>query len=105
LTRRWIKRFGFPPPVFQHWVSLPYYGPARLDFAYPKLMVGVEADSFEWHTGREAFERDRIRSNEFAALGWIIIRTTYREMENFPVRPARALRAAIDERDAAWLSI
>jgi hypothetical protein len=33
------------------------------------LLVGIEADSLEWHTSREAFERDRIRSNEFAALG------------------------------------
>jgi very-short-patch-repair endonuclease len=105
LTNRWIRRFGFPAPVFQHWVSLPHYGPARLDFAYPSQLVGVEADSFEWHTGREAFERDRIRGNEFAALGWIIIRTTYRELETHPERPARALRSALDERDAIWMSI
>jgi hypothetical protein len=105
LTRRWIKQFGFPPPEFQHWVSLPDYGPARLDFAYPRLLVGVEADSYEFHTGREAFERDRIRGNDFAALGWIIIRTTYRELGQSPERPARALRAAIDERAAVWGSI
>lgn len=95
LVNEWRRRYGFPQPVFQHWVTLPDYGPARLDFAYPEVLVGIEADSFEWHSGRAAFERDRARISEFASLGWIIIQTTLREIERHPDRVANRLRRAL----------
>jgi hypothetical protein len=98
MVRRWLKRFGFPDPVFQFWVSLPDHGPARLDFAYPDLAIGIEADSYVWHSGRDAFERDRARISEFASLGWIIIQTTYREVKHHPERPAKRLRGAFRQR-------
>jgi hypothetical protein len=94
LVRAWLRKFGFPGPVFQFEVVLPDYGPARLDFAYPDIAVGVEADSFQWHSGRVAFERDRARISEFASLGWIIIQTTYREMRQHPHRVANRLARA-----------
>ncbi len=98
LVRRWIRRHGFPEPVVQHRVLLPQYGTARLDFAYPDKLVGVEADSYAWHSSRDAFERDRARNSEFASLGWIIIQTTSREMERYPDRPATRLWRALERR-------
>jgi hypothetical protein len=101
LVLRWIKKFGFPKPIFQYQVELPDYGPSRLDFAYPDLLIGVEADSYAWHTGRKAFERDRIRLSEYASLGWIIVQITYREIQTYPDRPARRLERAIQQRVAS----
>lgn len=98
LVRRWLRKYSFPDPVFQFWVRLPEYGPSRLDFAYPDLHIGIEADSYAWHSGRQAFERDRARNSEYASVGWIIIQTTHREIENYPDRPARRLRAAFNQR-------
>lgn len=95
LVDAWRRRYGFPQSVFQYWVTLPDYGPARLDFAYPELKVGVEADSYAWHLGRKAFERDRARISELASLGWIIIQTTLREIERHPDRVANRLRRAL----------
>jgi very-short-patch-repair endonuclease len=97
-VRRWLKRFGFPEPEFQYWVKLPQYGPARLDFAYPDKRIGIEADSYAWHSGREAFERDRARNSEFASVGWIILQTTSREIDAHPERPAARLRRAFELR-------
>jgi len=94
MVRAWLRRFRFPEPIFQYEVVLPDYGPARLDFAYPELAVGVEADSYRWHSGRAAFERDRARISEFASLGWIIIQTTAREIRRHPDRVANRLRRA-----------
>jgi very-short-patch-repair endonuclease len=94
MVRAWLRRFRFPEPIFQYEVVLPDYGPARLDFAYPELSVGVEADSYRWHSGRAAFERDRARISEFASLGWIIIQTTAREIGLYPIRVANRLRRA-----------
>jgi very-short-patch-repair endonuclease len=98
LVHRWLRKYGFPTPVFQHWVHLPDYGWARLDFAYPELKIGVEADSFKWHSSRSAFERDRARNSEFSSLDWIIIQTTSREIEKQPDRPANRLRRALNRR-------
>jgi hypothetical protein len=98
LMRRWLTKHGFPKPVFQHWVDLPQYGPARLDAAYPNKLIGIEADSYAWHSSREEFERDRARISEFASLGWIIIQTTSREIERYPDMPASRLGRALELR-------
>jgi hypothetical protein len=98
LLRRWFQSSGFTEPVFQHRVELPQYGPARLDAAYPEKLIGVEADSYAWHSGRAEFERGRARISEFASLGWIILQTTSREIERYPDRPAARLRRALDLR-------
>jgi very-short-patch-repair endonuclease len=98
IVRRWLRAFSFPDPVFQFYVNLPDYGSSYLDFAYPDVLVGIEADSYAFHSGREAFERDRRRLSEFASLGWIIIQTTSREIECQPERPANRLRRALVQR-------
>jgi very-short-patch-repair endonuclease len=94
LVRRWLRKYGFPDPVFQHWVTLPDYGPARLDCAYPELKIGIEADSYTWHSGRRSFERDRARNSELASFGWIIIQTTQAEIQRRPERAANRLKRA-----------
>jgi very-short-patch-repair endonuclease len=98
LVRRWLAEYGFPEPVLQYSIDLPEYGRARLDFAYPDKLIGIEADSYVWHSSREAFERDRARNSELSSLGWIIIQTTAREIEKYPSRPAVRLRRAWDRR-------
>jgi very-short-patch-repair endonuclease len=98
LVARFIRRFRFPRPTLQHWVTLPLYGPARLDFAYPRLKVGVEAQSLEWHGFRSAMDRDAARLSEFASLGWIIIQTTWHQMRDEPEPVAQRLRRALDLR-------
>jgi hypothetical protein len=98
LMRRWLLEHGFPEPIFQHWVNLPHYGWARLDAAYPEKLIGIEADSYAWHSGRLEFERDRARISEFASLGWIIVQTTSREMKRHPALPAARLERAIELR-------
>jgi very-short-patch-repair endonuclease len=39
--------------------------------------VILEADSWEFHTGREAHVRDCWRYNEFVAEGWLVLRFTW----------------------------
>ena len=39
--------------------------------------VILEADSWEYHTGREAHVRDCWRYNEFVAEGWLVLRFTW----------------------------
>lgn len=55
----------------QYWVKNREY---RMDFAYPPLRVGIELDSYTYHSDRETFTRDRQRQREIEADGWHIIR-------------------------------
>jgi very-short-patch-repair endonuclease len=53
--------------------------PLRLDFAYERHRLAIEADGFETH--RERFERDRERAGRLAACGWRLIPVTHRALQ------------------------
>ena len=57
--------------------------------------VAVEADSWRWHRGRAAFERDRGRDAVLATKGYRTLRFTDRQIESDPRIVARALTAAL----------
>jgi very-short-patch-repair endonuclease len=73
---RVLLRSDFIRPVTQHQVVDNGRFVARFDFAWPDRRVGIECESYEWHSGRAAWKKDTTRFNEVAALGWIIIRAT-----------------------------
>jgi very-short-patch-repair endonuclease len=71
---------------------------ARVDFAYPWAKVVVEADSYRFHSGREAWESDLDRRSAITALGWLVIHVTYRQMESGMDQVVRRVRDAITPR-------
>jgi hypothetical protein len=66
---RAIVAAGLPEPVQQHWVDVGGRW-RRIDLAYPKLKLAIEVDGFGPHSGRSAFDADRVRENELAILNW-----------------------------------
>jgi very-short-patch-repair endonuclease len=64
---------GLPPPVLQYEIVGPQGYTWRLDFAWPELRVAAEYDGVEWHSGPDAFLRDRRRSSALQELGWLIV--------------------------------
>jgi very-short-patch-repair endonuclease len=74
-----LAEFKLPPAVHHHVVE---QGRLRveLDYAYPELGIDIEIDGFEWHGHRGAFERDRARDVQLAALGWTVLRFTWLQM-------------------------
>lgn len=70
-----LERAGLPRPALQHRVRV---GPrtARLDLAYPELMIGIEYDSWEFQHTRSVFDADRARGNELEVRGWCVLRFT-----------------------------
>lgn len=93
-----LREWGLPLPVAQFWVTLGDGQRVRLDFAYPSAMVAIEAQSFGWHSDRQAWERDRVRISELSSLGWRVIEVTWRQLDEAPdklaSRVARALGCA-----------
>ncbi len=54
------------------------------DLADVQAHVILEADSWEFHTGKEAHARDCWRYNEFVAEGWVVLRFTWWQVMNDP---------------------
>jgi hypothetical protein len=58
LFRRVCMRHGVPQPMAQYVVQDLGRFVARLDFAYPELKVAIECQSYEWHSGRQEWQKD-----------------------------------------------
>jgi len=69
---RVLRRGGLPEPVRQYEVA-----GVRLDFAYPHLRLGIEADSRIWHGGRLDVQRNSDKANVLMARGWRVLHVTW----------------------------
>jgi hypothetical protein len=74
---------GLPRCTQQHRVVLPD-GPVLLDAAWPEVKVAVELDGAAFHGSQEARERDLRRDAALAALGWVVLRFSYRRLTRHP---------------------
>ena len=59
---------------------------AEVDLAWPEVRLCVELDGFAFHATRAAFERDRARDRALAALGYAVLRFTWRDVRQAPQR-------------------
>lgn len=74
-----------------HWLGRP-------DLVDRRLKMVLEADSFEWHGGREALHRDANRYNAFVVAGWLVLRFSWEEVLLHSDRVTATLEAAVRER-------
>jgi very-short-patch-repair endonuclease len=65
---------------------------ARVDLAYPEIKLAIECDSYKFHSGRRAWEKDRKRGNPLVAAGWGTLRATWSDLED----PAEFLQTLSD---------
>lgn len=76
---------GLPRPVLQHRVyDEQGRVVARLDLAYPKLRLGIEADGCGPHDRPKAIYRDNRRAHRLASLGWQLLRFTWYDAVHAP---------------------
>jgi hypothetical protein len=85
---------GLPPPVLQYEVVDLNGRLWRLDFAWPEFRVAAEYDGVDWHSGPQAFVRDRRRSAALQDLSWMVVPII---AEDVRYRP-RELVARIEQR-------
>jgi very-short-patch-repair endonuclease len=76
---RLIRAASLPSPITNVRV-----GAHEVDFLWPRERVVVEVDGYQWHSDRAAFERDRLRDAELQALGYRVIRVTWRSLQREP---------------------
>jgi hypothetical protein len=83
---RLIAAAGLPRPLVSHRI-----GRFTVDFVWPEQRVVVETDGWHAHGHRAAFEDDRARDAELAGLGYVVLRFTWRQIADEPLRVAARL--------------
>lgn len=73
LVRLRLSRLGIVLQP-QTWI-----GSRRVDFVIDEWLI-IEVDSKAWHLDPQAYERDRERDRQLAALGYQVVRLTYRQV-------------------------
>jgi very-short-patch-repair endonuclease len=85
-----IRAAELPPPR----VNARLHG-YEVDFHWPQQGVVVEVDGYQFHSSRDAFERDRRRDADLQSQGLSVLRVTWRQVVEEPyatvARTARAL--------------
>ncbi len=79
---RMFRRFGLPEPICNYEVVADDFVLGFVDFAWPKAKVIVEAEGFQFHSGREAWESDINRYNAMALRGWTVLRLTQGDLRD-----------------------
>jgi very-short-patch-repair endonuclease len=74
-----IRAAGLPPPEY----NVRVLG-LEVDLVWREQGLVVEVDGFTYHSGRAAFERDRIRDARLTASGLRVMRITWRELSARP---------------------
>jgi very-short-patch-repair endonuclease len=91
-----VRRAGLPEPLTNVRVA-----GHEVDAFWPAERLVVEVDGFAYHAGRAAFERDRRRDAEVQALGYRVMRVTWRRMAEEPEAVVAQLAAALAARRGA----
>ncbi len=82
---RLLRTAGLPPAAFQHPVHTPEGRfLARVDFAYPELLLAVEVDGFESHGSPSAMGKDFVRQNGLVPYRWRVLRFTWAQVVHQP---------------------
>jgi hypothetical protein len=85
---------GLPSPMLQYEVLDLQGYTWRLDFAWPELRVAAEYDGVDWHSGPNAFLRDRRRTSALQELGWAIVPIV---AEDVRYRPGELVRRLVTQ--------
>lgn len=93
LERRFLwlcRRHRLPKPI----VNLRIGG-MEVDFCWVEQKLIVETDGYRYHRGKAAFEDDRARDLSLRALGYEVLRLSYRQVLHESTEVAAVLHAAL----------
>lgn len=65
------------------------------DLVDVRRRIVIEADSYEFHTGKEAFELDCTRYTALTVTGWLVIRFTWEQVMHSPAYVRSVLRSVV----------
>ena len=90
---RLLRASSLPRPERQFSV-----GRYRIDFAYPRILVGLECEGYEYHGGRLAWKRDKRRTAWLESQGWRLIFVTWDDVTTEPEQTLHCMSGALQQR-------
>jgi hypothetical protein len=84
------RRYHLPKPAVNTRIEA-----MTVDFCWVAQRLVVETDGYRYHRGQAAFEQDRARDLRLRALGYQVVRLSYRQVLDEAPRVAIVLRAAL----------
>jgi very-short-patch-repair endonuclease len=97
LLRVLLAMAGLVPDESQYVIRDRSGRMARVDFAYLRARLVVEADGFEFHSKRADYRRDRQKSNLFCRLDWSLLRFTWEDVRFAPDDVVEAVRVELSK--------
>jgi hypothetical protein len=85
-------------PQYEVFVDGRFVG--RIDVAFPDARLGLEYDSYLWHSARTDWERDHRRTSDLIASGWRILPVTFEDLRAGRGAFLAKLGRALEWRDA-----
>lgn len=92
--RAFVTRHGLPMPEIN--AVLPENG-REVDALYRAQRLIVELDSWQFHSDRAAFERDRAKDAQALADGYVTVRITAARLRRGGVAEAATIRRILDQ--------
>ncbi|MEV0672321.1 type IV toxin-antitoxin system AbiEi family antitoxin domain-containing protein [Mycobacterium sp. NPDC050441] len=83
------------------WKANYRLGRYLIDVAFPGHRLAIETDGWAFHSDQEVFQKDRVRQNEIALMGWQILRFTWLDLTEYPQRVIAEIRFAVYPSPAA----
>jgi very-short-patch-repair endonuclease len=74
-----VREIELPEPLVNFTLTAPDHPRLEVDFCWPSQRLIVELDGWDTHRTRAAFEQDRRRDAALQAVGWRVLRFTWRE--------------------------
>ncbi|WP_019970476.1 DUF559 domain-containing protein [Mycobacterium sp. 141] len=71
-----------------------------IDVAFLKHKIAIETDGWAFHHDQDDFQKDRVKQNEIALMGWQVLRFTWLDLTEYPQRVLAEVRFAIESRTA-----
>jgi len=78
-----LEAHNLPRPSANAWAEH-----MEVDAVWPAARLAVELDGWNAHKTRDAFQRDRTRSNDLQGAGWTILRFTHADVVHRPAETA-----------------
>lgn len=92
---------GLPMPALQQNIVDASGQIWRVDFAWPEYQVAAEYDGLDWHSGPDAFLRDRRRVAALQEVGWVVIPIVAEDVRYRPWELVRRIERQLERRKAA----
>jgi very-short-patch-repair endonuclease len=93
--KRIVGAAGLERPMFNTYVE-----GIRVDAHWPRLRVVVEVDGYQFHGHWAAFQRDRTRDNTLVGAGYIVLRFTWHQLTQTPLRVAATIALTLGRLEA-----